>query len=464
MQPSYLSLSTRDLLTEFGAGKHIPGAGSAAALSGLIAAQLTLTVCKLTLEKDEYADRHASMQQIHSRIELVVIPELEKLLDDDAIAFGKVYVERVAQRDALDEQTAEIHRAAKIALLKPATAIPFKIAEYCLELIGHAGAVFEHGLRHVRGDSGVALSTAFSGVLSSVFVINLNLKEFKQTAWAIQRRKDCDQLQRDATTRYQAITAQLRDLRTEVTAAVAPVEGTEAILGLVSRSKQNYTNEEIEDRARKLGLYLWQQQKERSVSLLNPVDPIRLLDPENALGALGYSFELDDTLGVSLVNGANLEVAGILEAQSGRVRVSKQMAPEVRLFTAAHELGHVLLHPHLREAHRDRPLDGSEIPRDPTEREANRFAAAFLMPAKLVRAKFSQIFGSAPFQLSEATAYALLSKDMHQARKKIKNPRDLSFELARAQRYNGKPVTSLAEQFRVSVMAMAIRLEELGLV
>jgi hypothetical protein len=86
------------------------------------------------------------------------------------------------------------------------------------------------------------------------------------------------------------------------------------------------------------------------------------------------------------------------------------------------------------------------------------------MPAKLVRAKFSQIFGSAPFQLSEATAYALLSKDMHQARKKIKNPRDLSFELARAQRYNGKPVTSLAEQFRVSVMAMAIRLEELGLV
>jgi formiminotetrahydrofolate cyclodeaminase len=53
-QLEYLDLPTKDLLVRFGEGKHIPGSGSAAALSGLLACQLIKTVCKLTRRKPEY--------------------------------------------------------------------------------------------------------------------------------------------------------------------------------------------------------------------------------------------------------------------------------------------------------------------------------------------------------------------------------------------------------------------------
>lgn len=463
MQQSYLSLSTQALLSEFGAGKDVPGSGSAAALNGLLAAQLIVTVCKITLRTDAYKKSHVSMKRICTRIESVLIPELEKLLDEDSATFHEANAERIARDKALDQESRERHAAAATELLKPATALPFKIAKHCIELIDHAAIVFKDGAKRVRGDTGVALSTAFSGVLSCVFIINLNLKSFKQNAWALQRRKECDQLQRDATTKYQLLMSQLSELRTEVNAAVTPVAGTEPVLALLGRAKQNYTIQEIEDRARKLSLFMWEQQKRLTDSSAPPANPIRLLDPEKALGLLGYSFELADTLGTKTSNGTTLEVAGILEAQLGRVRVSRQMPAEIRLFTSAHELGHVVLHPQLQEAHRDRALDGSDVSKDQIEREADRFAAAFLMPAKQVRTRFSQTFGSAPFRLTEPTAFALLGKGLPEARQKLKTYRDLSLELARTQRFNGKNIISLAEQFRVSVSAMAIRLEELEL-
>lgn len=464
MQQSYLSLSTKALLAEFGAGKDVPGSCSAAALNGLLAAQLIVTVCKITLKTDAHKKSHASMRQICARLESIVIPELEVLLDADSAVFHEAQAKRVARDKALDEESRKKHAAAAIELLKPATALPFKIAKHCLELIDHAAIVFKDGAERVRGDSGVALSTAFSGVLSCVFVINLNLKSFKkQNAWALQRRKECDQLQRVATTKYQLVMSQLHELRTEVVAAVMPTEGTAPILALLGRAKQIYTNQEIEDRARKLSLFMWEQQKGLTDSSAPLSNPIRLLDPEKALALLGYSFELADTLGTITSNGNTLEVAGILEAQPGRVRVSRQMPAEIRLFTSAHELGHVVLHPQLQEAHRDRALDGSQVSKDQIEREADRFAAAFLMPAKQVRTKFSQTFGNAPFRLTEATAFALLGKGLYEAHLKLKTQRDLSIELARTQRFNGKNIISLSDQFRVSVSAMAIRLEELEL-
>lgn len=85
MQQSYLSLSCKTLLTEFGAGQDVPGSGSAAALNGLLAAQLILTVCKITLRTVAHKKSHATMRRICARLEAIVIPELEALLDEDSI-------------------------------------------------------------------------------------------------------------------------------------------------------------------------------------------------------------------------------------------------------------------------------------------------------------------------------------------------------------------------------------------
>ena len=74
------------------------------------------------------------------------------------------------------------------------------------------------------------------------------------------------------------------------------------------------------------------------------------------------------------------------------VQVSKQFPQETQNFTAAHELGHAILHKQT-VLHRDRPLDGSSnTPRIREEMQADKFATFFLMPSKLVEDIFFEMF------------------------------------------------------------------------
>lgn len=83
-------------------------------------------------------------------------------------------------------------------------------------------------------------------------------------------------------------------------------------------------------------------------------------------GVLGYAMTTDNEIAVSntLVN------------QEGRFR-----------FTAAHELGHVLLHKNIASEFRD--TDDGDFMERRIEREADRFAAAFLMPLPALCTEFS---------------------------------------------------------------------------
>ncbi len=85
------------------------------------------------------------------------------------------------------------------------------------------------------------------------------------------------------------------------------------------------------------------------------------------------------------------------------------------------------------------------------------------MPEKQVVDRFLRVFGVTPFALTEETAFALGS-DLSDIEKKCGTIKQRCLMLAGAERYNGRNIVSLAAQFRVSKVAMAIRLEELKLV
>jgi hypothetical protein len=85
------------------------------------------------------------------------------------------------------------------------------------------------------------------------------------------------------------------------------------------------------------------------------------------------------------------------------------------------------------------------------------------MPPRLVAERFAAIFRSPPFTLSDDTAFALRGTGAHEAITRLRTTRDLSRALAGTERYDGRQVIPLAEQFGVSTETMAIRLEELGL-
>lgn len=227
------------------------------------------------------------------------------------------------------------------------------------------------------------------------------------------------------------------------------------------RKRGRHSNADIEQKAQELQRLIWAKRKQIWGDSI-PADPVDMLDPSIALELLGYDFTLEETLGHYHENGRLVEVAGLIDNYTKRVRISRQFSDSVRAFTAAHELGHAVLH-EARGLHRDRPLDGTKLSRDIAELEADKFATNYLMPRKLVRDRFVSHFGTACFIFDEDTVFELVQKSLAEFSSKYKTLRDLSRLLAGAEYFNGCRFISLATQFRVSVEAMAIRLEELEL-
>lgn len=230
------------------------------------------------------------------------------------------------------------------------------------------------------------------------------------------------------------------------------------------RNEIRYSFTEIEHIVKNLQINLWRHRKNICSSDV-PSNPIDLLDPVLAIRSIGYDYNLSDSLGQFSISGKLREVAGIIDSSAKEVKISRQFQPSIRNFTASHELGHAILHD-AKGLHRDRPLDGTTTGelREALELEADKFATYFLMPSKLVRSRFKLLFCTSQFFITEETLFALYGGRYTELKHKIKSLRDLSRLLANAESYNGKHFDSLANQFKVSSEAMAIRLEELELV
>jgi formiminotetrahydrofolate cyclodeaminase len=190
-----LKLETQDLLESFGAGKHKPGAGSAAALTGLLAVKLTQTVCKLTLPKVGYESVRPEMEFVLLNLEKHETV-LADFLQKDMEAFHKVFQSR-KDRDAEPDP---VKKAAlkKIAdqMLIEATEIPLEICNSCLEVADFALEVFDKGYKSARGDSSTAVSCALSGANSTIAVIYLNLKYLGRTKYVAETKDRCEALNR----------------------------------------------------------------------------------------------------------------------------------------------------------------------------------------------------------------------------------------------------------------------------
>lgn len=179
----YLDKSARNLLKEFGEGNHIPGSGSANALSALLAIGMMKTVCKITLRKPEFENIHKYFEQFSKDLSERFEPLLEQLFQKDIEVFDEVLIFRRSKHNALNESEKKHFFDKELDELKIATEIQVKICQICLELFDSATAIFDRGFRAVRGDSGVAISGLLSAAFGSLFVIFLNLKSFPKSSW-----------------------------------------------------------------------------------------------------------------------------------------------------------------------------------------------------------------------------------------------------------------------------------------
>lgn len=239
---------------------------------------------------------------------------------------------------------------------------------------------------------------------------------------------------------------------------------TEILSGIDKLNKKQWNLDEIEEAATNLQLALWKH-RARIWEIDEDIDPAKILRPEDSLSMIGFAYKEEDTLGQFFCSGKPMEVAGIIDRDHKQVSISQQFKSSIKNFTAAHELGHALLH-NETGLHRDRPMDGSTnvAVRDPIEREADKFATYFLMPKKMVTKSFSELFGTDKFLLNELTSFALISSSIVKAETRFPDKKSLALYLAKCNRFNAKSIVPMHERFGVSAGAMAIRFEELNLV
>ena len=221
----------------------------------------------------------------------------------------------------------------------------------------------------------------------------------------------------------------------------------------------------IEEQVRKLQIEIF-----RSVDSLHPNyggNPLELLEPRFLARVLGFHYMEQPGLSEQPFpyRGRKMATAGLIDPQSRRIVVEPNFSSEICRFTGAHECGHGALHP-LARMHRDLPLDGSPLNhvKSPMEREADFFAAAFLMPRKLVIEEFSKRFGTRKLAFSNTVAQLIcperVDKLLHADGKSLEREK----ALASCRITNGNHFPSLSQAFRVSETAMAIRIKELSLV
>lgn len=215
--------------------------------------------------------------------------------------------------------------------------------------------------------------------------------------------------------------------------------------------------------ARRLQYEIWQKR----ALLFQMGEPTlhAMFDPRVAARVLDLEYEQRERIGSGQ---AGWEAAGVLNCDRGIISISSKFNYFVQRFTGAHEIGHFVLHREQIGAtiHRDRPIfELHASGRPPIEREADYFAACFLAPKKLVIEEFKKRFvNNPPLQLDENVAFHLygeMASDLF-----IAPPGSLNFAaaVAGAQKFDRLRFPSLAEQFGLSVRAMAIRLQELELV
>lgn len=189
--------------------------------------------------------------------------------------------------------------------------------------------------------------------------------------------------------------------------------------------------------------------------------PARLFmcDPEAACRLLDLRYLPDSHLG----SFGGTATAGMLDRRNRSVLLSSRQSYEAQRFTAAHEVGHWLLHPG-QILFRDRALSShAEGGRPEMEQQADLFAACFLMPPKLLRDAFHARFPVRDPMTNTGVICFNLPNGQH-LEGLPPGTKEFALAVARAESFNGQRFKSLCHLFGVSPTAMAIRLRELELV
>jgi formiminotetrahydrofolate cyclodeaminase len=168
----YFEGQFKQYMDDLASYKPAPGGGSAAAAAGALGVSLLSMVANFTVGKEKYKDVEAEIQEVLSSSEKLRT-ELQKLIDDDVVAYKGVSAAYKMPKESDKEKTARSE--AIQAALKQAMSVPLAICRNLYEAISLCEPLLEKGNVNLVSDVGVAAELIAGGFASAVLNVEINL-------------------------------------------------------------------------------------------------------------------------------------------------------------------------------------------------------------------------------------------------------------------------------------------------
>ena len=177
------------LLDAFSSADPTPGGGSAAALSGAIAASLLSMVASMPKSKTNAVAEREALDEANTEI-VKLRTALIDLIDRDADAYDLV-VAAFRKPKASDEDKAA-RKAAIQDATRVATEVPLETMSACAGLLALARTVEAHGNSNAASDVHVAIELARAGLKGARYNVDINLGGITDATIAASLRAAAD--------------------------------------------------------------------------------------------------------------------------------------------------------------------------------------------------------------------------------------------------------------------------------
>ena len=183
--------SVRQLLDAFAAPTPTPGGGSAAALTGALAAALLEMVASMPKTKNGTPEDRAALD--------AALPELKALrtaltglVDRDSASYDAVVAAYKLPKTTDAEKAAR--KAAVRAAMRGATDVPLETARASLAVARLARVVAEHGNPNAKSDASVALGLAVQAASGARANVEINLDSVGDADYAAAVRAELERM------------------------------------------------------------------------------------------------------------------------------------------------------------------------------------------------------------------------------------------------------------------------------
>jgi formiminotetrahydrofolate cyclodeaminase len=171
-----MDMSLKNYCDVLASNEPAPGGGSTAALSGVLAASLTMMVVNLSLGKKTYEGLDENIKtEFMKEFENVkaLKDELTGLVDEDTKAFNKFMEAMKLPKDTEEQKKVRGEKMQEASLY--ALQVPLKTAESCYKLLDNQATIARYGNKNAVSDVGVGALLALSGLEGATLNVNINL-------------------------------------------------------------------------------------------------------------------------------------------------------------------------------------------------------------------------------------------------------------------------------------------------